>query len=99
MNSGIFNEFNLTVIEVIIGSITALIAIILFGKTRKLAYIFLIIAALFLYLNLIFDVLHNLHLFDLNTILTGNVPFLKYLSTYMPFVFLSIGFVMIMREK
>jgi hypothetical protein len=99
MNNAIFNEFNFIILEIIIGSLTAFIAVYAFSKTKKIFGLFFIIAALFFYMLLIFDALKELQIFSISAVTINNISVIKYIITYLSFIFLSAGFIFLIRDK
>ena len=95
----IFNEFTFIVIDVALGSIMAFFGFITYGKTKKLTYLFFVVAAFFLYLMMIFRVLDKLNIFILSEYTCNKIPIIQYTINYLPFIFMLIGFVLVLKKK
>ena len=97
MKDFIFNESTFIILDVLIGSVVAFLGILTYGKTKRIEYLFFVIAALFLYILMIFRVVEKLNIFVLSEYTINNVGVLQHIINYLPFIFMLIGFVILLR--
>jgi len=99
MTNILFNDFTYIIIDIALGSIMALFSILAYGKTKKIENLFFVISALFLYINMVFRVLKQFNIFILSDFYFKNIPVYDYLINYLPFIFLIIGFIIILFKE
>ena len=87
------------IFDIALGSFMALLGVLAYGKTKKISYLFFVIDGVFLYINMVARVLGLLNILILQDFLVAGIPLFYYLSNDLPFVFLSLGFVVILIEK
>jgi len=95
----LFNNFTFIVIEITLGSILAFFGILTYGKTRKISYLFFVISSFFIYLSMIFKVLAELNIFTLSEYSYNNVAVLNYAIDFPIYIFMIIGFILLIKEK
>ena len=98
-NEIVFNNFSFIIIDIAIGCIMAFTAILAYGKSKKITHLFFVISALFLYISMIFRILKELNVFILSEYILLGVPLYQNIANYMPLIFLTIGFLILLNEK
>lgn len=82
------------ILDIFFSSLAAFFAIIAFTKNKNnLSVIFLGLATLFLYFQMVFRVLKKIYIFSLSDILINNVPLYEYLFYFLPQIFIIGAFV------
>ncbi len=99
INKILSNELTFIIIDIAIGSLMAFFSILTYGKTKKISYLFFVLTALFLYIVMVFRVLKQLNIFILSELTCYGIPIMQYIVNDLPFLFMIIGFVLLLREK
>jgi hypothetical protein len=86
--------------RLIVVAVTAFLAIILWSRTRDLAWMLIVIGAVASYADLLFDLLVRFGLLDEAGFSPLGVPLGRILFSNLPFLFFSAAFiVMILRKR
>lgn len=95
----LFNDFNFIIMDIVLGSLMALLGILAYGKTKKIHNLFFVISGVFLYLIMAFRVLKKLNIFILTDLLIKDIPVYDYILNYLPLVFMICGFIIILKKE
>ena len=89
----------LLIIELVMGFSATLTAIVLWSKTRKPAWTFVVLAMTLLYGKIIFKTLDSLGLFHLYAFTLYGVSVIEFIFVAFPFLFFTIGFRLLLRNR
>jgi hypothetical protein len=93
-------SFLFFLIRLIIGGIAGFFAIFYLSKTRELAWIFIIVGTLSLYVYILFDTMHSLQIISFDFPLFG-VSFFTIFSiilSNLPLIFIALGFISVLLK-
>jgi len=93
------NELTYIFLDMLIGSIVAFLGILTYGRTKKIAYLFFVMSSFFLYVTMVFRVLKYLGIFVLSEFLVFEIPLYQHMIDYFPYLFLAVGFSLLLREN
>jgi hypothetical protein len=89
-----YNEI-IIITRIVTGAIGAFFSIVLWSKTREPAWIFVIIGALCIYVEVVFTTLEVFGILSGDMLTFFGIPFLKLLLLNLPVIFITIGFIMV----
>ena len=95
----LFSNFSFIIVEIALGSFLAFLGVLTYGKTKKIPYLFFVISSFFIYLSMIFRVLSELNIFTLSEYSYNNVDIYNYSINFSIYIFMIIGFILLLREK
>lgn len=85
--------------QLIAGALASFFAIMLWSKTRDVAWMLIVIGAITAYVNIVYSILDFFGVTGDAVLLIGSVPFTSIVLPVLPPVFFSLAFiVMIMRK-
>jgi hypothetical protein len=87
------------IIRLVFGALTTFFAILLSSRTRDPALIFIIIGAVFMYVQIVLLTLDAFGVFDVNLALFGVPSLLRIAIENIPLVFLSTGFILAISAR
>jgi hypothetical protein len=82
-----------------VAGITTFLAIILWSRTRDLAWMLIVIGAVSSYADVLFDILVRFGLIDEARLTFLGLPLARILFTNLPYLFLSVAFVVMIFRK
>jgi hypothetical protein len=92
-------NFIFIICGVALGSILAFTGILAYGKTKKLPHLFFVASSFFIYIDVIFRTLAELHIFILSEYSYQNVPIFSYIINYSYIFFMIIGFILLLKDE
>ena len=87
------------IIDVVLGSLMALLGVMTYGRTKRVSQLLLVFTALALYINMILRVLDELHVFVISEMMIQGVPLLEHIFNYLPMLFMFFAFIAIMADE
>lgn len=78
-------------IELIVGFMSALTALLIWSKTRDAAWLLMVLGVVFLYLKSLIKVLDEFGFVVYNTVLLGSIDIVTLLLNILPFIFFFFG--------
>jgi hypothetical protein len=85
--------------KLILGSAAAFLSIILWSKTRDMAWMFVIIAVIIAYGEIIFQTLKTFGIIGPRFLVFSGIPFFELLLTNLPLLFFAIAFLLMILRK
>jgi hypothetical protein len=86
--------------RLLVAACTAFLAIVLWSRTRDVAWMLIVIGAIASYADILFDLLVRFGLIDEARLSPLGIPFGRILFSNLPYLFLSAAFlVMILRKR
>ena len=82
-----------------LGGIAAFLAIFVMSKTRDASWMFLVAGFLFSYAALVIDLMTELGIFAVNSILVAGMPLVSLLSAIIPSLMFIIAFIIKLCKK
>ena len=89
----------LFIIKLVLGGIAAFLAIFVMSKTRDASWMFLVAGFLFAYAALVVDLMTELGIFAVDSILVGGMPLVSLLSAIIPSLMFIIAFILKLCKK
>jgi len=89
----------LFIIKLILGGIAAFLAIFVMSKTRDASWMFLVAGFLFSYAALVIDLMTELGIISLDSILLFGMPLISLLSAIIPSLMFIIAFIIKLCQK
>jgi hypothetical protein len=87
-------------LKLLFGFILAFLAILAWAKTRQEAWIFIIAGTLIRYMEIIYSILNDLEVINLEWGYVGELPLLQIVLTILPLALMGIGFLLfLIRNK
>jgi hypothetical protein len=93
------SDITFIIVDLLFGSAMAFVSIVAYGKTKRMFSLFFVISSLFLYLEMVFRILERVNVFILKSITLNGIPVVQYALYDMPYIFIVIGFILMMNEK
>ncbi len=94
-----FADFVLIISKVAVGGIATFFAVLLWSKTRDIAWIFVIIGTIVQYINIIYTTLEMFGITGNIVVTIYGVPALKLLLSILPMVFFIFAFITVIVRK
>lgn len=86
--------------RLVVAGVATFLAIVLWSRTRDLAWMLIVIGAVSSYAEVIFDLLSRFGLIDEDLLSLFGIPLARVLFSNLPYLFLSAAFlVMIVRKR
>lgn len=86
--------------RLVVSGLCAFLAIVLWSRTRDVAWMLIVIGAIASYADILFDLLARFGLLDEPALAVAGLPLARMIFSNLPFVFLSCAFlVMIVRKR
>jgi hypothetical protein len=89
----------LLVSRLVIAAIAAFLAILLWSRTRDLAWMLIVISVIASYADILFDLLTRLGLVDESRFAPGGIPLGRILLTNLPYIFLCSALLVMIKRK
>ncbi len=93
------HEIVLFIIKLILGGIAAFLAIFVMSKTRDASWTFLVAGFLFSYASLVIELMAELGIFDINSILVAGFPLIPLLCAIIPSAMFITAFIIRLCKK
>ena len=85
--------------RLILGALASFFAIILWSRTRDIAWMLVVIGAIAAYVETVYTILKNVGIAGGNFIVIGSVPFLLILLPCLPTIFFIAAFAVMVARK
>lgn len=85
--------------QLVTGALAAFFAIMLWSKTRDVAWMLIVIGAITAYVNTVYSILDFFGIVDNAFLSIGSVPFASIVLPVLPPVFFSIAFIVMIVRK
>jgi hypothetical protein len=92
------NEIILPVIELILGGVTAFLAIMLWSRTRDGAWMSIVAGMIVSYAGIVYNILCSFGIIT-NTFRLAGVPVLQMVFVAVPFVFFIVAFILVLVKN
>ena len=92
-------EIVLFIIKLILGGIAAFLAIFVMSKTRDASWTFLVAGFLLSYAALVVDLMTELGIFAVDSVLVGGIPLISLLSALLPSAMFITAFIIKLCQK
>ncbi len=89
----------LFIIKLVLGGIAAFLAIFVMSKTRDASWTFLVAGFLFSYAALVIDLMVELGIFAVDSVLVGGMPLVSLLSALLPNAMFITAFIIKLCQK
>lgn len=89
----------LFIIKLVLGGIAAFLAIFVMSKTRDASWMFLVAGFLFSYASLVIDLMTELGIFAVDSVLVAGMPLVSLLSAVIPSVLFIVAFIIRLCRK
>ena len=93
------SQILLFIIKLILGGIAAFLAIFVMSKTRDASWMFLVAGFLFAYAALVIELMTELGIFAVNSIMVGKMPLIPLLTAVIPNVMFITAFIIKLCKK
>ena len=85
--------------RLLIAALAAFLAIVLWSRTRDVAWMLIVIGAIASYADIIFDLLVRFGLIDENAFSPLGIPLARMVFSNLPYLFLSAAFLVMISRK
>lgn len=86
-------------IKMIMGFAATVTAVLLWSRTREAAWLFVVMATVFLYAEVIIGVLEMFGLSNLYLLSLYGIPLFELIFAFFPFLFFTIGFIVFLAGR
>ncbi|MBN2618764.1 MAG: hypothetical protein JXR64_10695 [Spirochaetales bacterium] len=81
------------IIKLLTGFLAAVSSLLLWSKTRDIAWLFMVTGVVFLYLGTLFEILLSFGFVSPNILLFGDVDVIAFIFSVVPYIFFSCGLI------
>ena len=89
----------LFIIKLVLGGIAAFLAIFVMSKTRDASWMFLVAGFLFSYASLVIDLMTELGIFAVDSVLVAGMPLVSLISAVIPSALFIVAFIIRLCRK
>ncbi|MBN1522932.1 MAG: hypothetical protein JW904_00505 [Spirochaetales bacterium] len=95
-------QFINTIVRLLLGAAASLFAILNWPRNRDIAWLFIIIGTLTLYISSVFGIITSMKVIIPEFLTVGNFSYFEILNIIihnLPFILFAIGFIILLRRK
>ncbi len=92
-------DFVFMMSNIIVGGITTFIAVLLWSRTRDVAWILMIVGTIVYYIYIIYNVLDKFGIVGNYSPIIYGIPIVKVVLSNLPLVFFAVAFVVVINRK
>ena len=85
--------------RLILGAVGSFFAVLLWSKTRDLAWILIVIGTLVSYVDIVYTTLERFGIVEDSLLFFSGIPFFKIVLTNIPIVFFIIAFIVVITRR
>ena len=86
-------------LRLILGALASFLAIILWSKTRDLAWMMIIIATIMAYLGTLYEIMSEFGIINVSSLTIGSLPLMSVLLPSLPTIFVITAFLVMVNRK
>ena len=92
-------DFVFMMSNIVVGGITTFVAVLLWSKTRDIAWILMIVGTILYYIYIIYNVLDKFGIVGNYSPIIYGIPVVKVALSNLPLIFFAIAFIVVIGRK